>query len=1046
MPPTASDAQRITHWVNRDTVAGARNCINAQDCESGARPGTRRYLRANCLHAALAAAVLALAACGARAQSAVLDAYQERDGLTNMKAECLTQEPRGTLWICTENGLFRFDGFHFHREPLPAPAGHLIVYALADRLGRLWVETETGLYLRREVDNALRWSAVSTADGKGLMIDRSHRLDVDEHGNLFAMDMENRLWSVAVPVLPSPAPVAQPVAVPAFAPFEKTREARSGPVLAVGNALWFGCGSGLCLWQSGQLRTWGPAQGLPSGAWSALLLARDGSLWTRSSSHLARLAPLGDRFTTLDAPSAIKWAGTIALVEDPTGAILTATDDGVARWDGRRWQTWTQREGMPETAVHALLFDAEGSLWLGIHGRGLQRWIGYGAVDHWTPATGLPHPAVVGLARGGDGRLWASTPKGVAWLDESAHMFRALHSSPAADGAVWSLAVDASGSLWWVDDGKLMMLRPAETRPQVISADAHLGRVVQGNADVYLATPRGAQRLMPLPPYLRREPALAAMQEAQLLHAVISDGTHEWFQAGRHLCLMEGNKCEELHDMRGASIDISNTAAFAGASELWADDDTGISVYSVHDAVARLVRRIDESSFGGAAINHLRSDTAGRIWMGTDRGLFVFDEGNWSHIDRTNGLVWNDIDGASLVDPDGTAWIGTNAGVTQIHPGMKRTTAPALRLDELEFGTHTAYTAPRAPIAWADRRIRITVGTPSIGRGRGTRLEYRLHRNEPWQTVDGNEIQFESLESDSYHLEVRAAARLPIDEPGTALQIPFEVAPPWWASVPARLGYAAALAASWYITVLVLRRRAAATRRRLHHAIAERTSELESSRESLRELGEYNARSLEAERKRVSRELHDEMGQQLAALRMEVSVARMRINANQSVGSETLDTLLERVDRIVASVRTLVSQLRPPALDAGLLPAIEWLAAEFTRSTGIPCELALDAGARDLPADAATMVFRIIQESLTNVRRHAAARRVSVALRPEARRWELRVSDDGNGFDAAQPRSGHGLLGMSERARVLGGALTITSAPGAGTTIRLVLGPAHIAD
>ena len=992
------------------------------------------------MRVALAASlILALITRGAQAQSAIVDSYQENDGLTNMTARCLTQATGGMLWICTDGGLFRFDGFRAHREPLPVGAGKAIDNALADHHGHLWVQTRTGLYLRREVDGAPRWSAVLRADGKKVFVDPGQRLAMDDRDALLAMDWRNRLWSVTVPASPSEAPVAQRVVLPEFPPFEETREARGGPVLAVGRALWFGCGSGLCLFRDGHLATWGSAQGLPPASWSALLLARDGSLWARSSRGLAHLAPGGERFTTIDAPLALRFAGSIALAQDPMGAIVTATDDGLARWDGRQWRRWTQRDGMPETVVRALIFDAEGFLWLGTNARGLHRWIGYGAVDHWTTASGLPHPAVTALARMGDGRLWAATAKGVAWLDESAHRFRTLSSPLTTDGLVSSLGVDARGALWWVDAGRLLMLRPTETKPQVISTDVRLGQIVQGVGGLYLATPGGSQRLIPSPPYLRREPSLADMQEAEPLVSVLADGEHEWFQTGRYLCRMERNACVKMRDERGTPMEApGNAAAFIGPSDLWIGDDRGISVYALHDTVAHLVRRIDGSSFGDATIGALHADSLHRMWVATDRGIFVFDQDQWSHIDRTSGLVWNDVNtGAFLLDPDGTAWIGTSAGATQIHPGLRRTTAPALRPDELQFGAHTTHAAPQSPIAWVDRQLRVTVGTPSIGLGHGARIEYRLHDSGPWKTIEGNVIQLEALASDSYLLQLRAAAQLPIGEPGPALRIPFEIAPPWWAATPMRLGYAAGVVGLWCLSVVALRRRATATRRRLEQAIAERTDELERSREALRELGEYNARSLESERKRVSRELHDEMGQQLAALRMEFSVLRMRVTASKPLATGMLDTLLERVDGLVASVRTLVSQLRPPALDGGLIVAIEWLAAEFTRSTGVACRLELDPAARELSSDAATMVFRIAQESFANVRDHAGARHVSVTLQPGAGRWALEVRDDGVGFDAAAPHAGFGLLGMAERARTLGGELSITSTPGKGATIRL---------
>ena len=225
----------------------------------------------------------------------------------------------------------------------------------------------------------------------------------------------------------------------------------------------------------------------------------------------------------------------------------------------------------------------------------------------------------------------------------------------------------------------------------------------------------------------------------------------------------------------------------------------------------------------------------------------------------------------------------------------------------------------------------------------------------------------------------------------------------------------------------------------LEHKVRARTAELEASQQALRKLGEHNAMALEEERKRISRELHDEMGQQLAALRMEVSVLRVREGTEQSAGAGPHDMLLNRVDRLVASLRALVSQLRPPALDGGLIAAIEWQASEFTRDTGVPCRLELAASAHGLPPDAATMVFRIVQESLTNVRRHAMSMHVALSLKPDADGWSLTIADDGIGFDTSQKHRGHGLLSMDERSRLLGGDLHIQSAPGMGTKVRLRL-------
>jgi signal transduction histidine kinase len=334
--------------------------------------------------------------------------------------------------------------------------------------------------------------------------------------------------------------------------------------------------------------------------------------------------------------------------------------------------------------------------------------------------------------------------------------------------------------------------------------------------------------------------------------------------------------------------------------------------------------------------------------------------------------------------------------------------------------------------------MRLTLRTPRIGAGRSTRLEYRLDAYQPWTALEGNVLQVESLEAGDYRLQVRAAARGPLAEPGPPLDVAFAIEAPWWRSMPARIAYLAAMAAAWVLSMLGLRARASAMRLRLERAIEERTAELERSRELVHSLGVHNAKSLEEERKRVARELHDEMGQQLAALRMELSVVRRsNANANATARDDALAALTSRIDGLVASMRGVVAQLRPPALDGGLEVALSWLASEFEKHTGVPCDVHVSEHLRKLPADAATLIFRIAQESLNNIRRHAAANRVHLELLEHDGVNELSIEDDGSGFDMGAQRSGYGILGMEERARALGGTLIIDSAAGRGTIVRL---------
>ncbi|MFM0738243.1 response regulator [Paraburkholderia xenovorans] len=219
--------------------------------------------------------------------------------------------------------------------------------------------------------------------------------------------------------------------------------------------------------------------------------------------------------------------------------------------------------------------------------------------------------------------------------------------------------------------------------------------------------------------------------------------------------------------------------------------------------------------------------------------------------------------------------------------------------------------------------------------------------------------------------------------------------------------------------------------------------ELLESRERLRELSAYMEAVREEERKRIAMEVHDELGQLLTALKMDVSLLRMRLNGDAEATRKTED-MRELVEKTIWMVRNVASHLRPAALNFGIVSALEWLVDDFVQRNRLPCQLSIHGGEPVLPDAQATAVFRIAQASLTNVTRHAQASRVDVSLTSGNGALALHISDDGRGFDLPTARRSYsyGLLGMSERARLIGGTLQIESTPGAGTlvSIRVPLG------
>jgi PAS domain S-box-containing protein len=227
--------------------------------------------------------------------------------------------------------------------------------------------------------------------------------------------------------------------------------------------------------------------------------------------------------------------------------------------------------------------------------------------------------------------------------------------------------------------------------------------------------------------------------------------------------------------------------------------------------------------------------------------------------------------------------------------------------------------------------------------------------------------------------------------------------------------------------------------------VTERTQEgreAERSRHELRKLSASMVNAREDERRRIARELHDELGQRLTALKMELS--SLASQADAAARAQRIAAMLEMVDDTVASVRRIATELRPLMLDdLGLNAAIEWLANGWAARMGIKVRLRLGPADPDIGDAAAIALYRVVQEALTNIARHARATEVRIEMRQAAGALRLAVQDDGVGFDAASMyREGsHGLMGIRERAYMLGGELEIGNARGGGgrITVRLPL-------
>ena len=209
----------------------------------------------------------------------------------------------------------------------------------------------------------------------------------------------------------------------------------------------------------------------------------------------------------------------------------------------------------------------------------------------------------------------------------------------------------------------------------------------------------------------------------------------------------------------------------------------------------------------------------------------------------------------------------------------------------------------------------------------------------------------------------------------------------------------------------------------------------------LKALAAYLQNIREEERKEIARELHDELGQQLAAIKIDAKWLNKRIVDDDSIKNRT-DEMLLQIDETIKTIREITSELRPEILDElGLNTALEWKVNKFFNHTNIRCNLHNELGELTLTPKTAINVYRIIQESLINIAKHSEATEVNIHLKVENKNLIILISDNGKGFDSEKikQKKSFGLIGMKERAEMIGGTIQIVSEQGKGTLVELIV-------
>lgn len=974
--------------------------------------------------------------------------------LSDSTIRTIHEDPDGTLWIGTNTGgLNRFDPatrsfVHYrHNSSDTRSLSHDSVYAvLRDSHGTLWVGTQIGL--NRFDPKAGRFDRIVAGGAEGLVNDYILALHEDHAGRLWVGTLGGGLhrWD------------AKRGKFDVFRhdpsdPASLTDDRVSAMFEDEANRLWVGTLGGLCRMDGarGTFHGVGGAPGSPDGVQSSLIT-------TLAGGALGRL-----------------WVGThgggLAAVDTATGEI-------------RHWRHETsRRDSLSENTIIALLSDREGALWIGTWGGGLnrlsptsQRFAGPG--DAGFPPPGVPSRDVTAIHYDHRGRCWIGTRTGyLVRLDVSTGRYEVIlrGGDEGVSRTLLALEEDRLGRIWVGASTGLLRIDPETSETRAWEHDPHDSRGLGPGFVAAILEDRSGR--------------LWVGTGEGGLHRLDANGAvlQRFTNAPEDPFSISDNYVTSLLEDRRGRLWIGTRSA--GLNEL--------------DPANGRARRFlpvvnDPSSLGHHYVTSLLEDSRGRLWAGTaGGGLNRIDRAGdgtvrFERFTKQNGLVDDDVTGV-VEDDDGSLWISTRRGLSRFQPETRAFTSlfvfdglPAAEFepgaasrsrDTLYFGSvgglaalpaGTGFERPTAaPVVI--RSIRTASGEvaerhPAGGTSRleipyGSWLSIELavldynseaeHRygyrfEGDWIDLGARrEITFTSLEPGKHALRVRGRSDQGVwGEASTPLQI--TVVPPFWMTWRFRFLAAAAVAALAYAAHL----RRTSVLRKQNFELVELQSQKERARQELddtyqrlRRLTRRFEAAKEDERKRIARELHDDLGPSLTAVIINLQLLSAERRPEQL--TRRIEETVDLADRMIQRIREISLDLRPPLIDElGLVPALSGYLESISERTGIKIAMSGDRELGPLPAHVPITAFRIVQEAVTNVIRHAGACRVDVAVRRNGSGIDVSVTDDGRGFDVGETMDhaatgkAIGLLGMQERVGMVGGEIEIDSAPGVGTRIR----------
>lgn len=1005
-------------------------------------------------------AVLCAAPVAAQPARYSFDSWTTDNGLPSNSIWALRQTRDGYLWMTTSSGLVRFDGVRltvFDKSNSPRITGSRFSALHEDRAGNLWAGTEDGGLLRYRDGVFTNWT---TKDGlPGIRVDR---IDEDDAGAIWVYtDRGIAVWrdGQLTKIEPTPGTTLKNLVwskeeyydryyTGAWQrdadgwqvfrnggweplPFPPPTNDPSPPLLRymAGDSLgrlWYGMlerpHEYYCV-EAGRLSVYGA---LPDQQ-QAFYQDRQGRLWASDKAEQITLWKDGqpetlqlqelqeDRPVTVSGqsrkqqqsgapPHSLTWNRLV--FEDREGNIWLGTyDKGLLRLVEQVVSTLQLPGSARERYVYPLMEDRAGNTWVSAGESGLMRYAD-GRFTHFPLADSTGPTDLSSLYEDHDGSLWVGTFKhGIARLRNGVlRIDRDL--SARIKGRVDVIHRDRAGRLWFGGQTGLYQLGDDGQLKHYDKAD--------GLASTHIKTllEDAAGRL-----WLGGYGGVSLWQDGRFINWTQADG----LLSDRVITLYEDRE-----------------------RTMWVGTYDG-GLYRLREDAAnwKLTRYTTREGLFTNEVNQILEDDQGFFWIGSARGIYRlrkqelndFAEGRASFITSTNfgkadGMLNTDCTGgfqpAGFKARDGRLWFPTQDGVAVVDPRMVKINPapPPVVIEECQLDNQPAECRSELKINPGQENLEVHYTGLSLVKSEQIRFRYKMEGlDHNWVEAGGRRTAYYShLPPGEYTFTVAAANSDGVwNTEGMSLKV--AVLPPfyqtWWFVTLALLG-AAGLAIYGY---------------------RHRTARYRQAQAAQQIFARQLISSQESERKRIAAELHDSLGQHLVIIR---NLALMFLQSPTDNGAtrQQIEEISAEASQAIGEVKEISYNLRPYQLDRiGLTKAVEALLKKAEAASGVVFKADLDQIDDAFPKESEINFYRIVQESVNNIVKHAGATEAEVWIRRDADRVRLTIRDNGRGFTPSainsDSRGGFGLIGISERAQLLSGEADIHSAPGQGTTISI---------